>query len=197
MAFASCATNLVADDTNLDPDVFVHDRETGETERVSVASDGTQGDGCSGIGFLSADGRYVAFASQAANLVAGDTNAVQDVFVHDRDTGETLRVSVASDGTEADGSVYDPLISADGRYAFFSSCATSLVADDTNAAPDVFVHDLETGQTQLVSTASDGTQGNACSAYPAISGDARYVAFYSQASTLVADDTNGVSDISW
>ena len=195
MAFLSCATNLVADDTNAWPDVFVHDRETGETQRVSVASDGTQGDACSTAPSLSADGRYVAFDSQAENLVADDTNTTSDVFVHDRETGETERVSVASDGTQADDSVYNPVISADGRYVTFTSCATNLVADDTNTTPDVFVHDRETGETQRVSVATDGTQGDGCSRAPSISAGGRYVVFYSGATNLVAGDTNGSSDV--
>src|SRR5713226_470159 len=107
VAFDSAATDLVAGDTNGVSDVFAHDRQTGATERVSVASGGAQGDGSSGlIGFafppaLSADGRFIAFVSFATNLVAGDTNGATDVFVHDRLTGMTERVSVASDGTQA------------------------------------------------------------------------------------------------
>jgi len=196
VAFSCCATNLVAGDTNLQPDVFVHDRETGETELVSVASDGTQGLGaCSGFPSLSADGRYVAFYSEAPNLVAGDTNGCGDIFVHDRDTAETVRVSVASDGTEGDAwAGMPPSISADGRYVAFYALASNLVGDDTNGVADVFVHDCDTGETMRVSVASDGAEATDASAEPSISADGRYVAFRSDAADLVADDTNAVPD---
>ena len=200
VAFTSYCDNLVGDDTNLAPDVFVHDRETGETTLVSVASDGTQGDGFSGFSSVSGDGRYVAFYSEATDLVAGDTNLKADVFVHDRETGETVRVSVASDGTEATGSSGDPAISADGRYVAFWSDADDLVAGDTKGVRDAFVHDRETGETVRVSVASDGTEGNAASCtdpygYPSISADGRYVAFYSDATNLVAGDANAARDV--
>jgi len=195
VAFESVATNLVPDDTNGSTDVFVHDGETGQTTRVSVASDGTQGDGGSEAFSISADGRYVAFLSWASNLVPGDTNTTGDIFVHDRETGQTTRVSVASDGTEGDGHSGYPSISADGRYVAFESYATNLVPDDTNANDDIFVHDRETGQTTRVSVASDGTQGNAPSYDASNSADGRYVAFESWATNLVLTDTNATSDI--
>src|SRR5216117_2839480 len=206
VAFVSAATDLVAADTNGVSDVFVHDRQTGATERVSVASGGAQGNGSSGlIGFafppaLSADGRFVAFVSSATNLVAGDTNGATDVFVHDRQTGMTERVSVASDGTQANNVSSYPALSADGRFVAFESDATNLVAGDTNGATDVFVHDRQTGATERVSVASGGgTQGNRNSggffAFPALSADGRLVAFQSAATNLVADDTNGATDV--
>jgi PKD repeat protein len=195
VAFESYATNLVPDDTNMTADVFVHDRETGQTERVSVASDGTEGNGFSAWPALSADGRYVAFCSSASNLVAGDTNGEVDVFVHDRQTGETERVSVASDGTEGNCLSDIPSISSDGRYVAFQSCASNLVPDDTNMAGDVFVHDRQTGQTERVSVANDGSQANGGSGKPSISADGRYVAFVSCAPNLVAGDTNSWPDI--
>jgi hypothetical protein len=106
---------------------------------VSVASDGTQGNDGSGGASISANGRYVAFVSGASNLVPGDTNGVDDVFVHDRLTGQTTRVSVASDGTQGNGDSWWPSISADGRYVAFESRASNLVPRDTNGAWDVFV----------------------------------------------------------
>jgi Tol biopolymer transport system component len=195
VAFASSASNLVGGDTNGFCDVFVRDRQTGVTTRVSVASDGTQGDNASGSPAISADGRYVAFESWAGSLVSGDTNEAYDVFVHDRQTGVTTRVSVASDGTQGNGSSYGPAISADGRYVAFASFADSLVSGDTNGVGDVFVHDRQTDVTTRISVASDGTQGNDYSYYPAISADGRYVAFNSSASSLVSGDTNGDSDV--
>src|SRR5690554_197008 len=119
--------------------------------RVSVGSDGTEGDWESASPSLSADGRYVAFSSHATNFVPDDSNRRSDVFVHDRDTGTTTRVSVASDGTEGDDDSRTPAISADGRYVAFTSSAANLVPDDTNGATDVFVHDRDTGTTTRVS----------------------------------------------
>ena len=201
VAFDSAATDLVAGDTNRVSDVFVHDRQTGTTERVSVASDGAQGNGSSGLlsfafpPALSADGRFVAFVSFATNLVAGDTNGATDVFVHDRQTGTTERVSVASDGTQGNAASAGAALSADGRFVAFHSTATNLVAGDTNGKTDVFVHDRQTGITERVSVASDGTQGNNASSYPALSADGRFVAFDSDATDLVAGDTNGTTDV--
>ena len=165
----------------------------GDTTRVSVASDGTQGNGNIGIQSISGDGRYVAFSSDASNLVPGDTNEKSDIFLHDRQTGETIRVSVASDGTQGSWSGH-PSISADGRYVAFTSSASNLVPGDINEMNDVFLHDQQTGQTSLVSMASDGTQGNNWSGYPSISANGRYVAFSSDASNLVPGDTNGARD---
>ena len=169
------------------------------TERVSVDSAGIQANGKSSngssIATISADGRFVAFDSWATNLVAGDTNELRDVFVHDRQTGTTERVSVASDGTQANGGGGWPAISADGRFVAFYSGASNLVPGDTNGWEDAFVHDRQTGITERVSVASDGTQGNSWSKSPAISADGRIVAFISDATNLVPGDTNGVDDI--
>jgi Tol biopolymer transport system component len=195
VAFRSYATNLVAGDTNGAWDVFVHDTVTGETSRVSVDSSGNQGDGHSASTSISSDGRYVAFDSEASNLVAGDTNGAADIFVHDTVTGVTSRVSVDSSGNQGDGSSWDPSISSDGRYVAFQSLATNLVAGDTNGVYDVFVHDTVTGVTSRVSVKSSGKQGNSVSYSPSISSDGRYVAFQSYASNLVAGDTNGAYDV--
>ncbi len=208
VAFRSEATNLVANDTNGQDDVFVHDRDVDENgifdepgqvsiTRVSVATGGAQATGGdSWYTSISADGRYVAFASWATNLVPNDTNGVHDIFVHDRQTGQTTRVSVDSAGAQATGNSYDPAISADGRYVAFQSLAANLVADDTNGRYDIFVHDRQTEQTTRVSVDSAGAQatgGN--SGYPAISADGRHVAFASWATNLVPNDTNGYSDV--
>lgn len=199
VAFISEASDLVAGDTNGSPDIFVRDRLSGTTTRVSVNSAGGQSETIDyplSNPTMSADGRYVAFSSYASNLVVGDTNSLRDVFVHDRQTGVTTRVSVDSGGGQAVGSGSDrPAISADGRYVAFGSGASNLVVDDTNGAYDIFVHDRQTGATTLVSVDSAGGQGNYISDFPAISADGRYVAFGSGASDLVADDTNSVADI--
>src|SRR5439155_17791189 len=118
---------------------------------------------------ISADGRFVAFASEATNLVLEDTNvcygstvpgSCRDVFVHDRLRGTTERVSVASDGTEANGGSFAPAISADGRLVAFGSFASNDVAGDANGLNDVFVHDRQTGMTAGVSVAAVGTQAD-------------------------------------
>ncbi len=195
VAFASRADNLVADDNNGESDIFVHDRDTGSTELVSVGRDEGQGDNASWSPAISSNGRYVAFYSQATNLVADDTNGAKDVFVYDRETAISERVSIASDGSQADFSSFAPSISDDGRYVAFASQASNLVDADTNGVPDIFVHDRDTGSTELVSIASDGIQGNDYSFSPVISGDGRYVAFASDATNLVAADTNDLQDI--
>jgi tricorn protease-like protein len=196
VSFYSFATNLVSGDTNGTGDIYVHDRQTGQTTRVSIASDGTQGNGESLRPILSADGRFVAFSSNSSNLVPGDTNGTNDVFLHDRQTGETTRLSVASGGGEANfGGGTDFALSQDARYLAFSSGATNLVAGDTNAVNDIFVHDRQTGLTTQISVATNGGQSNGRSYLPALSADGRYVAFTSDASNLVADDTNGSSDV--
>lgn len=195
LAFASLASNLVPDDTNNLVDVFVRDRWTGEVSRVSVASDGTQANYHCDQPAISADGRYVTFASGASNLVPGDTNFQMDIFVHDRQTGETSRVSVASNGTQANFLATRPAISGDGRYVVFESLASTLVPDDTNGAVDVFMHDRLTGETRRVSVASDGTPGDGGSGYADISIDGRYVVFASDARNLVDGDGNARKDI--
>lgn len=191
VAFDSAATNLVPNDTNGTIDVFVHDRQTGQTTRVNVSSAGEQADGGAFEPSISGDGRYVAFMSTSALLVPGDTNALSDVFVHDRRTGATTRVSIATDGAQASGD--SPSLSADGRYVAFESGSSSL--GGTNFWRDVFVHDRETGQTRLVSASTSGIDANFPSQDPSISADGRYVAFTSMASNLIAGDTNGVTDV--
>ncbi|MGH3657677.1 MAG: hypothetical protein ACRDUA_13565 [Micromonosporaceae bacterium] len=202
VAFVSYADNLVPGDTTATQDVFVHDRRTGATTRVSVASDGSRANDFSELfrPVISGDGRYIAFSTDASNLVPGDTNATQDVFVHDRQTGDTSRVSVASDGSQANSGSQEPALSADGRYIAFTSTADNLVPGDTNGTEDVFthdvfVHDRQTGTTTRVSVASDGSQANEPSQTPALSADGRYIAFTSSASNLVPRDTNRKEDL--
>ena len=195
VTFRSDAGNLVAGDGNGSQDVFVHDRQTGQTTRVSIASDGAEANaGSYNSPSVSADGRYVVFESAAYNLVAGDTNETVDIFVHDRQTKETTRVSVASDGTEGNIYSFYASLSADGRYVAFESAAGNLVPGDTNGRKDVFVHDRETRQTTRVSLASDGAQENRDSRFSSISADGRYAAFHS-IGDLVPEDGNGRTDV--
>jgi Tol biopolymer transport system component len=196
VAFYSSATNLVAGDTNGTRDVFLRDTQAGTTTRVSVGSSGVQANGESFGPSISPDGRYVAFYSDASNLVAGDTNNADDVFVHDNQTGTTTRVSSSDNGDQADGGSYSPSISGDGRYVAFLSDATNLVTGDTNRLRDVFVHDAVTGATTRVDVSTNGDQAlGGPSASPAISADGRFVAFSTFAYSLIMADTNFESDI--
>jgi hypothetical protein len=196
VVFASKATNLVAGDTNGQWDIFVHDNTTGVTERVSVDSSGAEANDDCRNPSISADGMVVAFESAATNLVAGDTNARYDVFVHDRATGITERASVDSSGAQANDGTQGSNVSADGNTVVFGSFASNLVAGDTNGMSDFFVHDRASGITERVSVDSSGAESNDYSIYrPSISADGRVVAFDSLASNLVAGDTNGVLDV--
>ena len=195
VAFESKANNLVAGDILGFDDIFVHDRQTAITTRVSVDSGGAEGSGHSYSPSISGDGRYVAFESNAnLDLVAGDSNPLSDIFVHELLGGTTTLVSVDSFGVQdVPSSSFSPSISADGRYVAFESDAI-LVANDL-ALFDVYVHDRQTGDTILVSVDSLGAAGNNNSKSPSISADGRYVAFESFATNLVAGDNNGLFDV--
>jgi Tol biopolymer transport system component len=195
VAFYSTAGNLVPDDRGGMADVFVRDRQTRQTRRASEAADGTPANGYSVQPVLSANGRYVAFVSDARNLVAGDTNGRIDVFVKDLETGTVERVSVASDGAQADDASTVPAISADGRYVTFESSAANLVAGDQNGRTDIFVHDRDTGTTRRVSLATNGAAANDDNGTPSLSADGRFVAFRSAATNLAALDANHSSDV--
>ena len=196
---------LVPDDTNRDTDAYVRDLVSGVTSRVSVSSSGAQGRHASGDPVLSADGRLVAFWSAARNLVPGDTNRLGDVFVHDRETGRTRRVSVSSRERQGDNASMTPALSADGRFVAFVSYASNLVERDTNDLHDVFVRDLRTGRTARVNLSSGERQANGARAdrhrysdvggRPALSADGRFVAFTSSASNLVRRDRNRDYDV--
>ena len=175
VTFQSPAPNLVPDDTNLWAwDVFVRDRLSGITERVSVASDGSQVDAISWHPAISADGRYVAFQS-SLDLAPGCLPGA--VFMHDRAAGTTECVSVSSAGQPAELFSDWPAISADGRYVAFESSATNLVAGDGNCASDIFVRDCLAGTTQRVSWLPFGGERLDDSHFPAISADGRYLAY--------------------
>ena len=193
--FNSEASNLVPEDNNGVVDVFVHDRLTGETRRINVSSEGTESNGWSWLAYISSDGFCAVFHSDASNLVPGDTNGLRDTFLHDRRSGETIRVSVVSADEQSNGASQWPSISADCRYVAFESNATNLVEGDTNGSVDTFVYDRATMTTTRVSVSSQGVEGDADSRYPYLSGDGRYVTFYSDASNLVSDDTNGATDV--
>lgn len=210
VAFSSDASNLVPNDTNGVTDIFIFDLETSITERISVDSNGLEGNKASGFSDLIAvsnDGRYVVFSSEASNLVANDTNTFcedsrtqefincPDVFVKDRSTNEVRLVSVSSEGVQGNGSSGLPSISADGRYVAFMSEANNLVENDTNEVADIFIHDLQTGETKRVSIASDGTQANGLSFINRISANGQYVVFETTADNLSSEDTDDQLDI--
>jgi hypothetical protein len=195
VAFISDATNLVPGDTNGKRDVFVRDRLTKKTARASVSSSGVQGNKGSYYPAISANGRYVTFTSEATNLVKGDTNKAWDVFVRDLETGTTQRVSVSSTGAQGKGYSHTGSISSNGRYVAFWSSASNLVPNDTNKVQDVFVRDLSTKKTMRVSVSSGGGQGNGASVWAWITGDGHYIVFDSDATNLVAGDTNDIGDV--
>jgi Tol biopolymer transport system component len=207
VAFASYAYNIVPGDTNTLGDAFESDLVAGTVVRVDVDSFGNQANGQCGIPAMSADGRFVAFASAASNLVPGDTNQDSDVFVHDLLTGQTEIASVQTGGGLSSGDCLYVSISSDGRYVAFGSDASDLVPGDTNGQWDVFVHDRVNKTTERVSVASDGTEANGSMGFTAISDDGRYVAFGDFATNLVPtplhadwniyvhDRTNGTTEL--
>ncbi|MCB8975845.1 MAG: PD40 domain-containing protein [Ardenticatenaceae bacterium] len=212
VAFSSFSNDLVPDDTNVAQDIFLHDRQTGVTSVVSVDSSGNPANGNSYYPSISANGRFIAFESQATNLISDDTNGFKDVYVHDTQTGQTVRVSMTHDGQQSNHDSFITInraISDDGRFVSFDSYASNLVPNDTNSVRDAFVHDRDADNdgifdepgattTVRVSVATDGTEGNghlAESYQPALAGNGRFVTFYSYATNLVADDTNLTLDV--
>jgi hypothetical protein len=198
VVYGSFASNLVPGDTNSVRDVFLHHTPSGTTTRISRSSGGGQGNGTSSDPAISGNGRYISFTSTATNLVPGDTNNANDIFVADRLTGVVSRVSVRTDGGQGNDGSFHPAISFDGRYVAFSSRATNFVSNDTNGAQDVFVYDRQTATVARVSVRSNGGQADGDSEQPSIvvRGTGAYVvAFNSFATNLVGNDTNGVSDV--
>ena len=193
--FASAASNLVAGDTNFATDIFLRDRVAGTITRVSLASGGIEPNGGSGSPAISDSGRFVAFESVATNFAAGDFNGATDIFVIDRQTGVTTIVSVAGSGAIGDSDSVQPSISGDGSRIAFASVATNLVAGDTNGVQDVFVRNLVSNTTRLVSRVPAGALGNAPSGSPAVSGDGRFIAFESAATNLAPGATAAFSKI--
>jgi hypothetical protein len=185
VAFSSGATSLVTGDTNNVEDIFVKDTQTGAITRISLDSSGAQANNDSSAPSISGDGRYVAFASDASNLVPNDTNGVGDIFVHDRQTGATIRAS-----GDANAGAFDPSISQSGHFVVFRSNASNLVAGDTNGVADIFMYGILTGQIARVSISSTGQQGDRASLDPSISGDGRYVSFSSASHTFFSGETN-------
>lgn len=195
VGFDSEAGNLVPGDTNGFLDVFLHDRSTGKTSRISLASDGTQGNHLSQAPAISADGRYVAFESFAENLVPGDANGYSDVFLRDRRTDRTTLISHTPAGVPSEANSFHPTISADASLIAFQSESGDVVPGDTNGMSDTFVQERATGRTTRVSVSSTGAQANDHCNSASISDDGRYVVFSSPATNLVAHDSNAVEDV--
>lgn len=197
VTFYSTATNLVAGDTNALADAFVRDTLMGTTTRVSVSTAGAQmtGGAVSFGSAISANGRYVGFASTGTNLVAGDTNGRQDIFIRDLQMSTTTRVSVSSAGVESSGHCSRVFFSSDARYVEFGCGDTNLVAGDTNGFGDIFVRDLMMGTTVRVSDALTGMAANGNSLPTGLSGDGRYAAYMINASNFFPGDVNGLQDV--
>jgi hypothetical protein len=193
VAFYSGASNLITGDTNGALDVFVRDRLSGTTELVNVPIGGPQFNAQTWGGSISGDGRYVAFVSAASNLIAGDTNNVWDAFIRDRHLGTTECVSVDQNGFPANATSFPPFISADGRFVSFSSGASNIVPGVTTGG--IFVRDLRAGATEYASPSTAGVLPNGACELSSISANGRYVVFRADATNLVANDTNNVTDI--
>ena len=199
VVFDSDSTNLVPDDTNDSCDVFLLDREAGALELISLTSAGQQAHGCSHSAAVSADGRYVAFRSYAADLVPDDTNDVGDVFVRDRQAKTTERVSVSTSGEQADDLSDDwdflATISADGRFVAFGCWAKNLAPGVTVSSLQIYLRDLVAKTTECITLNAEGAPANDICYRPVISADGRCVAFISDADNLVPGDTNAREDI--
>ncbi|MFH8289553.1 TolB family protein [Streptomyces sp. NPDC018059] len=203
IAFTSDDTNLVPGDTNGDTDVFVYERQTGAITRANLTSTGGQAVSLECCGSfepaISADGRIVAFESDARNMVPDDTNQIEDMFVRDLTARTTERVSVASDGTQGEWNwVYglgarQAEITADGRYVFFASDLNGLVTGFDGSWNRIYRHDRQTRTTSVVSDTDPKSEELALN--PAITPEGRHVAFSSDSGTLVPGDTNGDRDI--
>ncbi|MBI2900180.1 MAG: PD40 domain-containing protein, partial [Planctomycetes bacterium] len=188
VVFASLATDLVVGDTNGFRDIFVRDRTLGTTVRASVNTDGSQADNdCMGPA-ISGDGSTVAFHSLALTLVTPNDTGIggEDVFVHDLASATTTKITANTAGGESNGQAYYPSLSYDGRYVAFESSGTDLGPADGNSGADIYVYDRWTTTMEIVSVSSDEVQANDYSMWAQISADGRYVAFWSQASNLVA-----------
>jgi hypothetical protein len=194
VAFSSFANNLVVGGTvNSHRDIFIRDMLNNQTEVISLSDSAEWGNNSSEYPVISTDGRYVAFESSATNLVADDTNNVFDIYVHDRLNNTTERVSISTSGEQGDRDSLKASISQNGRYVAFESTSTNLVSGSTGS--QIFIRDRWNGTTQLASITDTGIPGNGTSHNPSISADGRYVVFESLSSNLIANDTNGQSDI--
>ena len=184
IAFASFSSNLDPNCPGTIGQVFVRTRSAGTTECISIDAGGAEGNGTSGVPNISANGRYVVFDSEASNLVAGDTNATQDIFVRDLVTDTTERVNLKRNGSQSAGSAFWPDISDDGHYVAYRTAVGDLDPDCPAGTSQVYVTDRINATNDCVSVDSGGQPGNDYSDQPRLSGDGRYVAFFARASNL-------------
>ena len=177
-------------------DVYIYDVYTQQTSLVSISSEGTPGEGISYGPTISENGRYVVFTSKASNLVQNDNNGFGDVFLHDRQTGETRLISISNNGEQGNGTSGGPVITPNGRYIVYSSVADNLIDGDINLGNDLFLFDVYTEETSLISVNSDGIQGTGGASHPAVSADGLRIVASSGATNFGAvEDTNGETDI--
>lgn len=195
IAYHSFANNLVPNDTNNTQDVFLYDRQTRITQRISLGVGGIQGNNRSSFADLSSDGRYIVYHSEASNLVPNDTNNAWDVFFYDHITNAIERISVTTAGSGANATSIFPDISGGGRFVVFYSQATNLVPNDTNGVDDIFLRDRLNQTTERISVTTSGLQSNGPSIFPDISADGRYIVYESDADNLVPNDTNNATDV--
>lgn len=197
VAFVSEATNLPpGDGYPFGNDVFLRDMVADTTQLLSVGIGGAAANQTSTRPAVDGAGRYVAFNSNASNLVAGDSNGTSDIFLRDTVAGTTILVNVAAGGGFSSGRAYRPEISADGRYVAFVSNATDLVPGFGTAGKDqVYVRDLALGTTKAVSVSRTGATPPNSANRPSISGDGRYIVFQSAAHNITLDDNNGYQDV--
>jgi len=196
VTFQSDASNLAENDFNNATDVFMYDNVTQTISRISISSEGVASNSTSLAPAISGDGRLVVFRSFASNLVPDDSNNQFDIFLHDRQTSQTTRISMASDGSQSNGNSLSVNISEHGRHITFLSDATNLVPNDTNGNRDIFLYDRETKELKLVNATANGVQANGTSDEVApISAIGRSIVFQTKAKNLVQDDLDGTNDI--
>ncbi|MCB9881183.1 MAG: calcium-binding protein [Planctomycetes bacterium] len=194
VVFESGSSDLVPNDTNGWPDIFLRDMVTRQTIRISVGANNTEGNGPSAYPSISDNGNLIAYHSEASNLVPNDNNTRDDVFLYDRISQTTTLVSVTPGGAPGNGGSSYPLLSRNGRFVSFLSDAGNLVPNDNNAKPDGFVRDLATSTTMLVARDALGAQAPRGSSLARVSEDGRYAVF-DTSSPLVPSDTNALHDI--
>ncbi len=192
--FTSSASNLVTGDFHDFEDIFVKDLTTGAVTLVSSSAAGVQGNSISLSGVFSPDGTHVMFSTFASNIVPGDTNNGEDIFLKDLSTGAITLVAQGVGNTIGNGYSTAQVFSGDGSKIAFSSYATNLGPHDANGTTDIYVRDLNTGVISLVSTGASG-EGDSFSDRPSLNFDGTMVAFQSAATNLVTGDTNGFQDI--
>jgi len=200
VAFESADADFVDADSNHQLDVFIRDCVAGRNELISARHDLLPGWTPNGISTLNpsslnTDGRVIAYASTADNLLADDTNGLSDVFVRALTNSNVILVSANTNGLVSDGPSFDPCISGDARYVAFTSSGDDLVEGDTNRFSDIFLHDLTSGSTSVASVSTNGFPGNRDSYAPVLGSNGRYLLFRSKASDLANGARAGVENL--